>query len=427
MSVPRQGPDQVGDHEYEVDGSDDWDIRPPSTATSRARFADRCEPLPGWEPPRYAPSNKKPLPAGDEPEDNEDEEEGNMTDNPTKPKYTQMFADELERRFRGRLHGSNYFLDQSKLSAARTEAILAGDAPDPAEHKKICKALPRMRNYGNLLFEFAHKRQAEEPAHLPKPVAVADPDPVLSSAEPAPRSRSFVRVHPIAEGFASDLVEWIKSTNLTQRNFYESIGMHVATYYRMLASNSVSQEVWDVMQQKYPLMTAAVAKPTIVNPRKDAPGVERPTTSANSDDAELARLYAEENQQLKIRCEAAEKELAACSKKLAAGVLEAQTLRKRLSTAESIHRDLQGEHEHQRQRTEKSEQEFQKLSARTHVLQQQVITLQQQLDARNTSPAALDSASIKETLVAIARLLHEGLLDNSGELVLQMVVKKLGL
>lgn len=73
---------------------------------------------------------------------------------PALPKYTLILLHEMSRFHHLAIRGRDGYAEQSGISVARFEEIIKGDRPSHQEHKKICRAIPRMRHYQTQLLEW---------------------------------------------------------------------------------------------------------------------------------------------------------------------------------------------------------------------------------------------------------------------------------
>ncbi len=98
------------------------------------------------------------------------------------PRYTRMLLHEMGRvgmTIRGARPNKPNFIERTGIPFARAEALTKGAEPTELEHRAICKALGRMRHFGELLVDFKELRDAK--------IAVAPP-----AAAPAPPPRRIV-------------------------------------------------------------------------------------------------------------------------------------------------------------------------------------------------------------------------------------------
>lgn len=90
---------------------------------------------------------------------------------------------------RGNRPNKPNFVDRTGIPLARAEALTRGAEPTEREHKAICKALGRMRHYGELLVDFKELREVKVAA-VAAPVVPPAPAPsrriVTGSASSAP-------------------------------------------------------------------------------------------------------------------------------------------------------------------------------------------------------------------------------------------------
>lgn len=102
---------------------------------------------------------------------------------------------------RGNRPNKPNFVDRTGIPLARAEALTRGAEPTEWEHKAICKALGRMRHYGELLVDFKELSEVKVavPAAPPAPAPVrrivtgsASSAPPAPTATPAASSRASV-------------------------------------------------------------------------------------------------------------------------------------------------------------------------------------------------------------------------------------------
>lgn len=403
---------------------------------------------------------------------------------PSPDTYGAALAREMEKR-NFKVRGHNQCADQSRLHPDRIEDILRGALPTHKEHKALCRALPSIRHLDRYLIQsivpvkaeapspvvYLARSQSQSPPSAPPPplaqpiaqppqsapavtsrpqavVVAPPPTPAPQPAVPPPRLAPVepkVSVSPTTfevffQAFDGLVVERFEGNS---RLAAHAMGVSDSTIRMAKSRQRVTPMLLKFILKTFPELEALKMVPnapdniggfplgrsrTGVRGLSDAPAnaptnasaqkPKPPSHKANvpDDTEELALLYAEERDAWKSRFDVLNAQREADVRELTAQLNAARNeigARQRLIEDKIVTiRALESQ-------VEEKAREVGPLRAKLTRLEAHVCAV--------APPAAAGlGEDVGKTLDAIETLLHEGVLENEGKVIVKMIRKKLG-